>query len=361
MSTLRFILFFLLVIIQSGCVEHSLTLTVLSEDKILIDYSMQGDRIDMEDGLTLLPDSTKWNSTRSVEENDDETVHIFKSSIYIDSFTQLNSALDWSVGAADSVFLTRSLAIEVKDFFLGKSYTFTCEYPSRNYSQNYGDIWEFIPPECRILEDDDQVDSMTSHEVELLEKKYALGLIQWNRQRYENRFNKVWKNFIEGQPEFESIPQTSFSIAMAGWKDDLRLHMNSIDVDNPDLLNLEWWAELKPLFLGRFADLIGSDRITLVEQISESMDKKYKISRDLDDEEFELKLLLPGKVIQTDGVKGDADNVLWTFTGKELMENDIHMNTYSIKPSFQKIGLTILCLLLIIGFVWKSHGRTYEK
>jgi hypothetical protein len=321
---------------------------------------MQGDRIDMEDGLTLLPDSTIWNSFRSIEENDDETVHIYKSSVYIDSFTQINTILDWSRSAADSVFLSRSLAIEVNDFFLGKSYTFTCNYPSRNYSQKYGDIWEFIPPECRVLEDDDQVNSMTSHEVELLEKKYALGLIQWNRQRYEQRFNKVWQLLRERLPEFESIPQTSFSIAQAGWKDDLRLHLNSIDVDNPDLLNLEWWTELKPLFLGRFVDLIGADRITLVEQISESLDKEYRISRDLDDEEFELKLLLPGKVIQTDGVKGDAENVLWTFTGKELLENDIKMRSYSIKLSFQRIGLTLLVLLFIIGFIWKSRRHINE-
>jgi len=319
---------------------------------------MQGDRIDMEDGLTLLPDSTVWNSSRTVEENDDETVHIFKSSVYIDSFSQINSILDWSNSAADSVFLSRNIVIKVKDFFLGKSYTFSCNYPSRNYSKRYGDIWDFIPPECRVLEDDDQVDEMTSHEVELLEKKYALGLIQWNRNRYEQRFSKVWNHLKEKQTDLNSIPQSSFSIALAGWKDDLRLHLNSIDANDPDLLNLEWWTELKPLFLGRFIDLIGADNITIVEQISESMDKDYKISRDLDDEEFELNLLLPGKVIQTDGVKGDAESVLWTFSCKEILDHDVNMQSYSVKLSLIKISLTLIALFVILGILWNLRKRT---
>ena len=193
MSTLRYIIFSLAVIIHSGCIEHSLKLNVLPEGKAIIDYSMQGDRIDMEDGFELLPDSTIWNSSRHVEEREDETVHVFTSSFTLDSLTQINAALDWTKSSADSIHLTRDMKITINDYFFGKSYTFSCNYQSRNFNQKYGDIWDFIPTECSVLEDDDKVNSMTSSEVEVLEKKYALGLIQWNRYRYEKRFHKVWE------------------------------------------------------------------------------------------------------------------------------------------------------------------------
>ncbi len=357
MSTLRFIIFSLAVIIQSGCVEHSLKLTVLSENKLNIDYTMQGDRIDMEDGLEHIPDSTIWNSSRSIKENDDETIHIFKSSLLLDSLELLSEALDWSKNSPDSVYLFKKAKVNVNEYFFLKIYTFYGYFQSRNFTHKYGDIWDYIPLECKVLENDNTVDAMTSSEVEILEKKYALGLIQWNRARYEQRFHKVWKIMKHKLADLRSIPQSSFSIAFSGWKDDIRQHLNSIDADNPDLLALEWWEDLRPQFLGHFVDLLGMENISLVEQVSESIDKDYRISRDLDDEQFELELILPGIALNSDGTKQDDGSLIWKFSGKELMDGDIDMHSQSIQLAYWNISLSIFGLLILGGFVVVKRKR----
>ena len=357
MSTLRFTIFCGLLILQSGCIEHSLILTVLPEDNLHLSYSMRGDRIDMEDGLSLLPDSTIWECSTSIEDSDDETVHVFSGSTTIESFAVLNTVLDWSKSPADSVFVKRKLEINVKKKLFGKIYTFTGKFPSRQFNAKHGDIWQFIPNECKILEDEEAVNKLSGDEIELLETKYALGIIQWNRERYEQRFIKLWEILNTRRNDLTSISQTLFSIALAGWNDDLRQHLNHIVVDDPDLLNLGWWEELQPLFLGRFVDLIGIEKIKMVEQIGNDLDKEYQISRDLDDDQFELRLILPGKLMQTDGIEDDEGGVLWNFSGKELLENDFLMYAKTMQLSYTKLGMAVISVIIFITLILVARRR----
>lgn len=340
----------LLLLMCCGCLEHTFRIDVLPDDKVNLSYEARGDRIDLEDGYDIFPDSSKWDVTRETEEKDDETIHILRAKGIQSSYKDIGRHFDWSE-PDDSLHLEKSFIVEEKFALFGKKYLFEGILKSREFSTRYGDIWDFIPEECRVLDDEELKAQLDVEEIELLEEKFSLGILQWNLARYQDRFEKVW---LEMKRRGHNLPDTSetvYSIAASGWSDELRLYMNELDVSDPNTVNLEWWEDLHQIFLGRFYDLIGVKNMEICSQIADNMEERYQITKDIENDSYKVELTLPGKISRTNGDKGENGMITWEISGQTLQNEDAVMLATSTEISTWKLVVAALIALTLLRWI----------
>ncbi|MFH0765340.1 MAG: hypothetical protein V2A61_02860 [Calditrichota bacterium] len=331
-----------------GCLEHNYHLTVLPTGEVDVDLEIRGDRMDLEDGRELLPDSLAWGLTRLLEEDDRETTHIITGSASIINFADLDSLFDWRQTPEDSVFLRRKWTLTKRKEIFGQRYDMEIQFFSRRFDELNGDIWDFVPTECHILDDPDVSDKLGAEAQEALETKFTLGLLQWNKNRYECRLGQVWRSYRE-RLTTGTIDTSSeiFSIARAGWVDDVRLYLNQLDIPDPNYVNLDWWEELRPVFLGRLVDITGPSSVDLLSRIADAVEREYQISKDTQDDVYKIRAKFPGISFKSNGKKRDDDQIEWEIKGKELMNCDQMLKASSFEPSWFRIVL--MAFLIILG------------
>lgn len=339
-----------------GCIEHKFKIYVTPEDQINIVYEARGDRIDLEDGFDTFPDSLAWNLTRSKEESENETTHILAGSLDLQEISGLNAALDWKTSADDTIHLQRTFNLKKTQKLFGIAYIFNVEFTSFKFDELYGDIWDYIPIECKALDDEDQLSKIPDDQVKILESKFAFGLLQWNRIRYENRFKQTWEILKSRIDDLNDTTETSFSIAFAGWTDDLHQYLNNLEIEDPNTVNLEWWQDLGPIFLGRFIDLVGVGPAEMLHRITDELEKKYQIAKDVEDDQFHITIQLPGKTYKHSGNLKEEGIIEWTIPGKDVLNTSFQLEAESIVFSYWRIGVTALIVILLIGIL----GRTIK-
>ncbi len=127
--------------------------------------------------------------------------------------------------------------------------------------------------------------------------------------------------------------------------------MNDLDVHQPKTVNLEWWEDLRPLFLGRMFDIAGIDFIDKLSQIGDNVELEYQISKDMEDDSYVYNLLLPGTTINNNGSKNDEGWLEWEFEGKYLLNEDGIMHASSFVISWWRTGLLIFISLFALNLL----------
>lgn len=346
-------------LLLAGCLEHSYRISVLPTGGVEINFDIRGDRIDLDDQNELFPDSIAWKLSRRMEDRDDETVHIISGYLILDDFSSFDSVMDWHQSEGDSVFLRRDLTLKKTTGLFGESWRFNGILHSRKFVELYEDIWDYIPEECIKLEDEDARNALTTQEVELLEDKFALGVLQWNRNRYASTFVRVWSILTNSFPVTFDTSSVTFSIAYAGWKDDLHRYLNELDIPEPTTINLDWWEELRPVFIGRLIDITGPQSAEIINRIGMAIEKEYQITKDIQDNMYNFKLNLPGKLTQTNGSVADDGTLGWEIDGKELQNGDGVMFASTFVPSTWRLVLTatVAIFLIVVFLRWLKRRK----
>lgn len=330
----------------AGCLEHNYDFKVHPNGVIDCHIFIRGDLVDMDDGMDIFPDTSVWQVSRRIEEGEKETVHIIEANAQLDNPLDLSSLFNWSKEPADSLHLRRAFDLKVEKNILFSRWRFSGLFISRSYNRKYGDIWDYVPAECRVLEDEAQLNQMSSSDVDLLEKKFALGVIQWNRARFECVFERIWMNARRSDSSLADTSSIEYNIARSGWFDDLHRYLNLLDVPKPEVVNLDWWVDLRPQFLGRFADFLPMEKIDFIADIADAVEREYLITRDMRDDIYRVRISLPGWTLKTDGQK-DSGDCIWEFTGEYLHNEDGVINAESIQFDF--INMTGIILIIAIG------------
>ena len=350
-------LWFLLLFSVTGCLEHTFQISVLPEDSINIQYVARGDRMDLEDGFDLLPDSLQWGLVRTVEEKEDETVHILTGIKSFTGLSMLAEIMNWQKSPRDSVKVKRDFRLHRESRVFGESVIFEAKFISRDFDALYGDIWDFVPEECRILEDDDLKSVLSPKEIELLEENFSLGILQWNLARYEKRFLDTWQLIKRTGISITDTSETTFSIVKAGWSDDLRLYVNELDVKDPNTINLEWWRDLRSLFLGRLIDIAGIGAAEIASRIADDLEFGYQVSKDIDDDNFKVVLSLPGRITDSNGDSGENGTIEWAINGKDIKNSDYIMHAEAYDLNIMRISVAAILSLILLRWikilVWK--------
>lgn len=349
---------FLFAIALTGCLEHRYTITALPEDKFLVEYEARGDRVDIEDGNELLPDSSLWSVKRSIEESEDETTHILNGALELSGIEALSSAMNWKKHPGDTIYFQPIFGARSSWYPFGRKTDIEIKLLSRRFDELYGDIWDFVPEECRILDNDDEMNALPAEEIKMLERKFGLGIIQWNRARYEAAFDRVWQISLERGLLIPDEGKTGFSVSRAGWVDDLHIYLNSIDVGEPQTANLVWWNDVKQSFLNRFSFLVKSGNIDEVAEIADGVEKRYIISKDSEDDRFLFNWTTPGITIKTNGIRNEQ-TIHWEVEGKDISNDDIVLTASIIQfDTAQLIGVLII---IITGIYFLMRRRNLLK
>ena len=352
------IIILLLLVTLSGCIEHSFNIRVLHDESIDVLYLAKGDPMDFDDDRQLMPDSTVWNVRSWVEQRDEENILNYEARLTIVDLSGLNKKLDWQRTEADTLHLKRDLSIERVPAIFGVKYRFTGIISSRNFNSLYGDIWKFVPTECKVLESDDLSENLTSIETEILEEKFALGIIQWNINRYIRRFDRVWLTAVHQSPELADISETTISIGRAGWSEDLHQYLNELDIGDPSMLDLDWWSDLRPVFLGRLIDITGYEKTNIFSRIGDAIEREYQVTKDIEDDMFRFNVVLPGRIISSNGVKDENEGINWEFSGSVLQNEDGVMAAGSFVLSIWRVIAACLLLVVILGLLRRILRRS---
>jgi len=351
MKPIRYPLFSALIcLLSAGCLEHNYTFSVLPDNRIEVKALISGDIVDMQDGRELQPDSALWRVTRSVEERDDETVHTLEGSVTVSDSQALTSALNWRTTTSDSLKLQPLFSLIHHPRLFGTEWKFRGVVPSREFNATYGDIWDYVPPECRALQNDSAKALLNNDDLDLLEKKFALGIFQWNQERYLKQFDYVWSRMkaLHGSQIADTTDLTA-SISRTGWADDLHLYLSDLDIGDPSLANLDWWKDLRPLFLGRISDLTGPAPVGEIGDIADAFEEKYQITKDLQDDIFRVYLNVPGRITATNGaVDGQTGALLWESPGKAIMDSSLTMSAESFVLSYGKVSVVVGVMVVVV-------------
>ncbi|MCF7811647.1 hypothetical protein K9N50_11735 [bacterium] len=339
-----------------GCIEHTFNLTVKPDSITDIKYHARGDRMDFDDQGQLFPDSTIWEVKTWIEKTDDDEVHHYESLVTIDDYSKFSEMLNWKKTESDTVYLQHEFNILKQDSWFGTDWIFTGVLYSREFDKLYGDIWDFVPEECRIIDDDEMMKQLSTEEIKILEEKFAVGIIQWNISRYIKLFDRVWQLAEIRQPALMDTSETILSISRAGWAEDLHEYLNDQDIENPNTMNLEWWNDLRPIFLGRLIDVAGEENVELFSTIGNSLERKYQISKDIEDDNFIFNLELPGNPSSTNGKEDENGRLTWEFSGKELQNSDGIMTAVSFEFSLWRTALIAFLIMLALNII-----RTFVK
>ncbi len=341
----------------SGCLEHRYHISVLSDQTVNLRYELRGDRIDLEDGNELLPDSVQWSIERKVEESEDQTTYVLKGGISLSSTEELASALDWRKKSGDSIYFRPITSFSTRSILWGKILEFKTIIPSRKFNESYGDIWEFVPEECRAIEDEEALKLLPADDVKMLELKFGLGVIQWNRARYERAFDVVWNISQTKKLLLPDENQTGYYVAKAGWTDDIHTYLNSLDVGKPQTANLNWWADLRSQFLSRFSNLTDASSVVLVAEIADVIERKYLVSKDLDDDNFHFELTSPGFVSANNGSRTDQ-SVSWEFSGKDISNQEMVMVASTYQLDYLQITITLFIIGIVIVLILRRNRNS---
>lgn len=350
---LTYILLFL-----TGCLEHTFKINVFNESNIELQYSGRGDRLDWDDDGQLLPDSTLWNLVRTIEEKEDETIHVIQGSLNIDSLALLSNFWNWNNTQDDTSHLQRSFNVSTNSSLFGRYWIFEGKLKNRNFLNLYGDIWDFVPEECRVLENDELLSDLSTDEIEQLEQKFSIGVLQWNLARYANNFHRVW---LKAQNAHKSLPDTStieYSIAHSGWRDDLHIYLNQLDVSSPKTVNLDWWEDLRSVFIGRMFDITGPAHIYEIKSIADSFEREYQISKDVEDDTYNILIKLPGKTLGGNGEKGDDGWYSWSFNGNTLLNEDATLTLKSFELSLTRVAIAAFVLILLLNLIKRRKRKS---
>ncbi len=355
-SHITFIILLVMLLFSIGCIEHNYHLRVFPDGSVFVHVEMKGDNYDFADGHEQFPPEF-WNTERDTLVKDDETMIVISGSAISDNLDSLDALLAWSVTSSDTVFLQKSAVTTMKNRLFGVEYSVEVVFHSRRFDDLYGSIWEFVPEECRSLDDPAAEEYLTTNDYKILEQKFALGILQWNRSRYAKRMKRTWMSLKQRLPDIPDTSSTIFSIVSAGWEDDVHRYLNQLDIDEPSFASLDWWDDLRPVFLGRIVDVCGVESIILAKNIVEAVEEEYEVTRDLEDDVIKFSMVLPGKITQTNGLRMEDGSVEWEVKGREVANEDVTFKAVSFEPSLWRIALSAMALLILI----RTLRRVFRK
>ncbi len=313
--------------------------------------------MDLQDGRELFPDSLVWTSHRREEQQDDETVHILEASLPPQPLERLNQVLNWNRSTSDTVHLTRTAELKKKETLFGSNWSFEMTFFSRRFDDSYGSIWEHVPEECGALEDDQAKENLTAKEVELLEDKFALGILQWNKARFERRFDKVWAKIKAVQPDTVIFDDSIFEKSKVEWEKHLHKFLSNLEINDPTVVDLNWWDETRTIFVEKMTEATGDQLKSEIANISDALENEYQITKDLEDDRFNFKVDLPGSVTESSGTEENGW-LVWSFNGRDLLNENQTLSAISFKPSVWKIGVAAFVAIVLLNFLRRGfRGR----
>jgi len=322
MNRILKIIFPYILILFCACVEHNFFIKISPDGNYQVQYSAHGDKLDLKDFDFPLPYGANWSIHSTIEEIEAESYDYTAN-----RFFKRNQKFPDTFFKGDSIYseslLKHPMIIKHRNWFFEEKYKFIGKFKGRSVNSKYPIIGELI----RSIDNPPQkwLHKSLSY---LLYETLDRSNIEWNT-----------KPIIENELDH--------------WiKNDLYSVNDSILFEELDYYkNLGLDIIMQPASPGLYVEM---------DSIFKLLEDELKITLELEGDNFDFELILPGILDSTNADTTYGDTLYWAFNLDDFMNDDyIMMAESSIKHPMRKnifiIILGILAVLLLINRYRKNH------
>ena len=305
----------ILILIFSSCVENKLFFTISPDGSYEVNYKAYGDKDDLIDFDFPIPSNNKWSIQSNIN---DSNLDSFEYSAY--RLFEAKESFPTSFYNDDSLFfeslLKHPVKITYKNWFFRKNYIFEGQFIGRQVENKYPLILELLndienPPNGWIKE---------ALQYILLET-INLSNIEWNTRPIIKSKIKNWFNT------------------------DLQTVNDSIIINNINYY--------KKIGINLIKETIFNSLYSELDSIFYILEKELQITLDLIDDDFSIKLILPGIVESTNADSLFGDTLFWSFQLEDYINKDykFYANSNINYKNRQILGIIIVFSLIGIIFI----------
>jgi hypothetical protein len=337
----------------SGCISHSFLYKFDLAGNCDFTYTARGDSADIFSPPGSYPTEPFFQvkTRKEVDSTGTETFILEAHRVLPGDSLPETMGLRSAPGA--EVFLEHPAKLKRTSLFFAVVFKFDGIFKGRNRTEIEGAKWDFIPEECRVLENDEDSLGLSEADRIVLKEKYAEGLLKWNKERYKRRIREILKRAQQQHPDIK-VPDEWLNTALAETDSLIERHTSVLNFDELNLSDLEWWDDLAPevnLILSENLNIIGDSTLKAeIIHIGELLEMRHQVTEDLMDESFEVRVDLPGRVLKSDAKAMDTGVLIWKFKGEDLADEDISLPAFSLYLFADRIvGILVLAVALFIA------------
>jgi len=298
-----------------ACVEHEFFFQVTPDGSYKVHYSAHGDKIDLLDHDFPIPSGVKWTIHSTMEQIEAESYDYTAHSSF-----KRNEKFPETFFTGDSIYLESLLKhpteIIHSNWFFWETFVFNAKFKGRLMESKYPLI-----AHLKTSPDDPPEHWLKEGLAYLLSETLLQTPLDWN----------------------------SRPIIMAELNNWIINDLQSVN----DSILYEELDYYKNMGLDVIMQPAPPDLYSEMDSIFKSLEDELIISMDLDGDNFNYKLILPGVLQTTNADSLAGDTLLWSFELRDYMNEDYMMAAESIidYPARQKAGIAFIILLglLFIG------------
>jgi len=365
MSKLKILpILLLLTLLLSSCLQHKIKIVVNEDGSVDYEYTISGDSADLYDGLTALPQGIPWEikkySQIDTTENSTDTSFFYIAKAHFAPGTRLPSGFGLEHLDFASIALELPLSVKRQNLFFLDKYSFELKFPSRRYTELYGNPQEYIPAECSRLENGD---SLSNSERQRLEKLQTEGYKSWAAATLTSRFIKSLEQSRKMHPEVK-FDSTKIDTAKSALSAYIVAYIAKIDLNQSPRDTDIWTVVFEPGFklLEEHLNFIGDTTFFLdMRSAGQILSREYDVTSDLSDEAFSIELNLPGELKASSADTIMEENLRWEFNGDEISDSTKTLTAISVIYHYERMYITgggILLIILVTFFITRKKSKS---
>ena len=312
-----FIILFLLFIFN-GCVKNTISIYVEPSGGFNMTINAHGMKDDILDNDFPLPENNQWNIISTIDSNDVDTYDVsaikhFNPNEYIPENFHINKK------NKVHPLLKHTINVNHSNWILYKKYSININFTSRIVDKKY-------PKFMKIINDLESPGHGWAEEILSYIFKETLNRtnIEFNQKAIIGKDLDTWILREISTKSDSLIIQSFYDLKEEGL--DLIMH------------------PLNPIFY------------TEIDSTFNYLQQEYEITKSLIDDEFEIRLYLPGKLKESNHQDNSMDTLIWNFTLKDFMDKDYSIYaTSGIYYKGRTIVTIVLSLLVLIILLFRRQ------
>ena len=338
----------------TGCIQHRFLTIMHLDGSVAHTYEASGDSSDLYDNKITLPSGFWWKiETETSQDTSGKTTYTYRAKLNLNSARGIPDSYAPEVAQFPEILLRHPLEINKYDALVGVLIIYHQTFVNRQKDAKYGNLWDTVDPECEVLMDDSTADSLPKEEKDRLQALYLDGLIAWSRQMILRRCQAILKRDLTLHPDVALTPEQIKNAEQSAERFTLQWVPEdsgmSILLGEDDL----WESVGKPALNCMTEELryIGDSSFQAdFANLSDMYRWEYDITKDLEDDEFQVKLVLPGFYISNNAKEKTDDTLSWEFSGKDFYNEDVLLNAKSVYIRW--LPMSIFGIVILGLIVW---------
>jgi hypothetical protein len=281
-----------------------------------------------------------------------ETTYSYQAVAVFSAKDKIPSHFGQDTSSFASLQLEHPLTVKKQDLFFLVNYYADFKFLDRRSKALYGDPWDYIPLECKAL---DQADSLTDSVREDLEAKREAGYIQYTAVMLKDLYLKALNITLKKRAD---IVVDSILLREAGdtLQEILTQRLTNQQLNENSDLGQLWASDFSASYELLRNKLKLPDDSTLVSEIQSAgnlLTKEYLITEDLNDESFVVDISVPGIIRSSNSDTLEGEFQRWQFNGADLADSTITISL--VATIYHPLRLYIAGGILVIGigiFLW---------